>query len=77
MPIDWRAIVEDGDTRTNYQVLPGDRVLVKAYPTVEADAKLARVIAPMERVLGITLLGSSTVNSIRTDPNRVNNGVNR
>lgn len=70
-PVDWRAIVEDGDTRTNYQVLPGDRVLVKAYQLVEADAKLARLIAPIERLLGVTLLGSSTVNNIRTDPNRI------
>jgi polysaccharide export outer membrane protein len=71
LPVDWRAIVECGDTRTNYQVLPGDRIVVKAYTLVEKDAKLARIIAPIERLLGVTLLGSSTVNSIRTDPNRV------
>ncbi len=67
MPIDWRAIIQDGDTRTNYQILPGDRILVKAYPLVETDVRLARVISPIERLFGITLLGSSTVNSIRTN----------
>lgn len=78
-PVDWQGIIERGDTRTNYQILPGDRVLVKAYPLVESDVKLARVIAPIERLLGVTLLGSSTVNSIRTDPNRNgnNNTFNR
>ena len=75
MPIDWRAIIQDGDTRTNYQILPGDRILIKAYPLVETDVKLARIISPIERMLGVTLLGSSTVNSIRTN-GQTNNGSN-
>jgi hypothetical protein len=40
---------------------------VKAYPLVETDVTMARVISPIERLFGITLLGSSTVNSIRTN----------
>jgi polysaccharide export outer membrane protein len=64
-PIDWRAITECGDTATNYQLMPGDRVFVAAYPLVEVDNTLARVIAPFERILGVTLLGSSTYSSIR------------
>ena len=75
LPVDWQGIVERGDTRTNYQILPGDRLVVKAYPLVEADYKLARVIAPIERLLGVTLLGATTVNTIRTNPN-LNNGSN-
>jgi len=31
LPVDWRAITEDGVTTTNYQLLPGDRVYVRAY----------------------------------------------
>jgi polysaccharide export outer membrane protein len=69
LPVDWTAIVDKGDTRTNYQILPGDRIIVKAYVASEIDARLARIIAPIERLLGITLLGSSTINSIRTNPN--------
>jgi polysaccharide export outer membrane protein len=69
LPVDWRAIVEMGDTRTNYQLLPGDRIVVKAYPLVEVDIRLARIVSPIERILGVTLLGSSTVNTIRTNPN--------
>jgi polysaccharide export outer membrane protein len=72
-PVDWVGITERGDTRTNYQILPGDRVVVKAYPVVETDVRLARIISPIERILGVTLLGSSTVNSIRTNPNRNGN----
>jgi polysaccharide export outer membrane protein len=28
-PIDWAGITKHGDTRTNYQILPGDRVYVR------------------------------------------------
>jgi polysaccharide export outer membrane protein len=64
LPVDWRAVVQGGSTRTNYQVLPGDRVYVAALPLIRVDNFLARFFSPFERVLGITLLGSSTVNSI-------------
>jgi polysaccharide biosynthesis/export protein len=64
-PIDWKAIVNDGDIRTNYQIMPGDRIIVKAYPLVQADVFLARVIAPIERVLGVTLLGAETYGAIK------------
>ena len=74
LPIDWSGVVELGDTRTNYQLMAGDRVFVRAHPLVKADVRLARLLSPVERLLGVVLLGSSTVNSVRTNPNRVNNG---
>ena len=43
---------------------PGDRVYVKAQRLVSIDRTLARLISPIERIFGITLLGSSTYNSI-------------
>jgi len=64
LPIDLRGITECAATATNYQLLPGDRVYVQADPLIAADHTLAKVLAPVERVLGITLLGSSTVHSI-------------
>jgi polysaccharide biosynthesis/export protein len=76
LPVDWRAVSECGDTATNYQIMPGDRVFVAAYPLVRADSALARVISPVERLFGVTLLGASTVNTIRTDPNRNFGGNN-
>jgi polysaccharide biosynthesis/export protein len=61
LPVDWNAIVRDGETATNYQILPGDRVYVMAEPIITFDTALARVLAPIERLLGITLLGRTTV----------------
>ncbi|VTR96937.1 polysaccharide export protein : Wza OS=Blastopirellula marina DSM 3645 GN=DSM3645_28367 PE=4 SV=1: Poly_export [Gemmata massiliana] len=64
LPVDWVGLSQHGITYTNYQLLPGDRVYVKAQRLVTIDRTLARVIAPVERIFGITLLGSSTVNQI-------------
>jgi polysaccharide export outer membrane protein len=66
MPVDWLGIVRRGETATNYQILPGDRIYIKAEPLVEADATLARVLAPIERVLGTTLLTNSVITSIQS-----------
>lgn len=72
LPIDWHAITECADTRTNYQILPGDRVFVKSYHMTQVDTTLARVLAPIERLLGVTLLGTSTVRTINGNTNGVN-----
>jgi polysaccharide export outer membrane protein len=73
LPVDWLAIVEGGSTKTNYQIFPGDRIYVKADWLITFDNTLAKILSPIERLLGITLLGSSTVNSIRSGNN--NNGA--
>lgn len=65
LPVDWVGITQHGVTMTNYQVMPGDRIYVKAQRLVTIDTALARVLSPIERVFGITLLGSSTVNQIQ------------
>jgi len=76
LPVDWEAIVECGHTETNYQLFPGDRVYVKADSLIATDNWLAKVIAPIDRILGVTLLGATTVNTIRTNPNNNNNNNN-
>jgi polysaccharide export outer membrane protein len=61
LPVDWDAVVRGGETATNYQILPGDRVYVMAKPIITFDTALARLAAPIERVLGVALLGRTTV----------------
>jgi hypothetical protein len=61
LPVDWNAIVRGGDTWTNFQLLPGDRVYVMAQPVVTATTFLSRILEPVERIFGVTLLGGSTV----------------
>ena len=65
LPVDWVGIVQHGLATTNYQVMPGDRIYVKAQRLVTIDTALMRIISPIERLFGITLLGASTVNQIK------------
>ena len=65
LPVDWKGITRRGHTRSNYQILPGDRVFIMGQPLTKLDSQMARALAPVERVLGVTLLGTSTVNTIR------------
>jgi polysaccharide export outer membrane protein len=67
LPVDWVGITTKGRTETNYQLMPGDRVYVKADPWVTGDTKLARILSPFERVFGFTLLGSGTVFTIEAN----------
>jgi protein involved in polysaccharide export with SLBB domain len=64
LPVDWRAITEGGVTATNYQIFPGDRIYVDSNRLIEFDNYLSMVLAPIERMLGITLLGTFTYQAI-------------
>jgi polysaccharide export outer membrane protein len=65
LPIDWHAITKMGDTRTNYQIMPGDRVYVMAKPVIRVTSFLQQVLAPVEQVLGASFLGRETVRSFQ------------
>ncbi len=65
LPVDWKGISRRGHTRTNYQILPGDRVFVMSQPMTKLDTQLARSLAPAERLFGATLLGASSVFTIK------------
>lgn len=65
LPVNWKAVVEGGNPGTNYQLFPGDRVYVAAYPVTAFDIRLARLLAPVERVFGITLLGTGVYSGIK------------
>ncbi|MGI9456751.1 MAG: polysaccharide biosynthesis/export family protein [Aeoliella sp.] len=66
LPVDWVAVTQRGDVSTNYQILPGDRLYVSEDKLVALDTMFAKVISPVERVFGVTLLGTSTANRIAT-----------
>jgi polysaccharide biosynthesis/export protein len=63
LPVDWRGITRRGHTRTNYQILPGDRVFIMSQPMTKADTTLGRALNPVQRVLGATLLGVGVAQS--------------
>ncbi len=75
LPVDWPAITKRGRTETNYQLFPGDRLYVAADPFITLDTHLARLISPMERLFGITLLGNGMVQSLRNINGGTGNGT--
>ena len=77
LPVDWVGISQHGITTTNYQIFPGDRVFLKAQRLVTIDRTLARIISPVERIFGVTLLGASTVNNIAGRGNGFGGGNGR
>lgn len=64
LQVDWDGIAQGAQTSTNYQIFPGDRLYVKADPFITFDTNLSKFTAPIERILGIAILGSGAVNSI-------------
>lgn len=57
LEVAWEDIAALGQTATNFQILPGDRIYVQADKLVALDNYLGKMIAPVERVLGVSLLG--------------------
>jgi polysaccharide export outer membrane protein len=66
LPVDWQALTRCGSPATNYQLMPGDRVFVQSDPLIHTNNALAKAFAPLERIFGITLLGTSTVQQIES-----------
>jgi len=60
LEVDWHGITAMAEARTNYQILPGDRVFVAEDKLVAFDSALSKLIAPVERIMGFTILGAST-----------------
>jgi polysaccharide export outer membrane protein len=60
LPVDWVDITAYGRPDTNYQLLPHDRVFVVEDRFTALDGTLAKIIAPLERIMGFSLLGAST-----------------
>lgn len=75
LPVDWNAIVERADVATNYQLLPGDRVYVKADAMLTLDNWIAKIVNPANRVFSSVLLGTETVNTVRTGQLSTGGGV--
>ena len=77
LPVDWCAITQRGSPKTNYQIFPGDRIYVKADRLTAFDQLVSRVTAPMERMMGFTLLGyafQSTLNQGTTSGRGIGGG---
>lgn len=65
LPVDWKGVAKCGQSATNYQLFPGDRVYVDSSPLIKADTFLSKLYSPLLRSLGATMMGASTVRFIK------------
>lgn len=60
LPVDWQGVTSLACHHTNYQLMPDDRIFIEEDKMVAFDTKLSKIIAPLERVMGFSLLGAQT-----------------
>ena len=61
LPVDYEAISRGGSTATNFQVMPGDRVFIAEDNVTAFNTFVTKVTMPIERLLGTSALGASTI----------------
>ena len=73
LPIDWVAISKHGSMATNYQMLAGDRLYIKADKFTATDNLIAKIVAPINQALGVGTLFNITVNQFSSRGSGFNN----
>jgi len=66
LPVNLAAIINDGDPTTNYQLMPGDRIMVYRDPIVRTTVFLDRLAAPFNSVLNSMLQYGFTARTIKS-----------
>jgi polysaccharide export outer membrane protein len=64
LPVNLAAITSAGDPTTNYQLMPGDRIVVYRDPIVRTTIFLDRLAAPFQTVINSMLQATFTIRSI-------------
>ncbi len=68
LQVDWHAITRRGETATNYQIFPRDRVYIGEDAQLTGTNLIAKKTAPIERAMGIISLTTSTLQSLSGTP---------
>ena len=75
LPVNIAAITSGGDPTTNYQLMPGDRIIVYRDPIVRTTIFLDRLAAPFQTVINSMLQTSFTIRSIQYSSAGINAGT--
>lgn len=65
LPINLAAIISAGDPTTNYQLMPGDRIVVYRDPIVRVTLFIDRIAAPFQTVLNSMMQFGFTARTIK------------
>jgi polysaccharide export outer membrane protein len=66
LPVNLAAIVSAGDPTTNYQIMPGDRIMVYRDPIVRTTIFIDRLAAPFQTVINSLLQYSFAARSVKS-----------
>jgi len=66
LPVNLSAIVNGGDPTTNYQLMPGDRLMVFRDPIVRTTIFIDRMAAPFQTVVNSILQYSFAARSVKS-----------
>lgn len=75
LPVNYASIVNAGDTTTNYQLLPGDRLVVYRDPIVRTSVLLNRLAEPFLTVVNSVQLYSFAGRSVQFLKAPLNSGT--
>lgn len=65
LAVDWHGISQRGETATNYQLMPGDRLFIAHDPLVATNNAISKFVNPFQRMFGGVLMGTYTVRAIK------------
>jgi polysaccharide biosynthesis/export protein len=65
LAVDWHGMSQRGETVTNYQLMPGDRLFIAHDSLVATTNFLGKFTNPFQRMFGGVLMGTYTVRAIK------------
>ena len=71
LPVDWQAITAGGSAETNYQIWPGDRIVVAEDKVLALTTTIDKMLRPFERMFSTTLLGTQTIQQANRFPSGI------
>ncbi len=75
LPVNLPAIMQAGDTTTNYQIMPGDRIYVYRDPIVRTTLFINRLAAPFNTVVQSILTYSFAARNVKSINVPINGGA--
>jgi hypothetical protein len=63
--VNWNDITKKGETKTNYQIMPGDRIFLAENKLIATDSLVGKILNPIERAFGFATLGAESVEEIK------------
>jgi polysaccharide export outer membrane protein len=73
--VSWDEITRGAATKTNYQILPGDRVYIAEDKFIAFNSFINKIFSPLERVFGISTLGVESIEQLKHPNQQLGNGL--